>query len=59
MELTAVSVDIAKRVFQLPWGEPETGEIVSKQIKRAAFLEHFVNRAPCLIGMEACGGAQH
>jgi len=59
MKLTAVGVDVAKRVFQLHWVEAETGEIISKQIKRAAFLEHFVNRAPCLIGMEACGGAQH
>ena len=49
----------AKRVFQLHWVDTETGEIVSKQIKRAGFLEHFANRAPCLIGMEACGGAQH
>jgi hypothetical protein len=24
-----------------------------------AFLAHIANRAPCLIGMEACGGAQH
>jgi transposase len=23
------------------------------------FLEHFANRTPCRIGMEACGGAQH
>jgi transposase len=29
------------------------------QLKREKFLEHFVNRAQCLIGMEACGGAQH
>src|SRR5271156_1412326 len=59
MKLTAVGVDVAKRVFQLHWVEPETGEIISKQIKRAGFLEHFANRAPCVIGMEACGGAQH
>src|SRR5471030_198824 len=59
MKLTAVGVDVAKRVFQLHWVEAETGEIISKQIKRAGFLEHFANRAPCLIGMEACGGAQH
>jgi transposase len=56
---TVVGVDTAKRVFQLHWVDMETGEIVSKQIKRAGFLEHFANRAPCLIGMEACGGAQH
>jgi transposase len=59
MTRTAVGVDIAKNVFELHWVEPETGEIVRKQIKRAAFLEHFANRAPCLIGMEACGGAHH
>jgi transposase len=56
---TVVGVDTAKRVFQLHWVDTETGEIVSKQIKRAGFLEHFANRMPCLIGMEACGGAQH
>ena len=56
---TVVGVDIAKRVFQLHWVEMETGEIVSLQVKRERFLEHFVNRAPCLIGMEACGGSQH
>ncbi|MGF6532643.1 transposase [Paraburkholderia sp. GAS206C] len=59
MTHTAVGVDIAKYVFQLHWVEPETGEIVRKQIKRAAFLEHFSNRTPCLIGMEACSGAHH
>jgi transposase len=59
MKHSVFGVDIAKRVFQLHSVDPETGEIVSKQIKRAGFLEHFANRAPCLIGMEACGGAQH
>ena len=29
------------------------------RLTRAKFLEYFANRAPCLIGMEACGGAQH
>lgn len=56
---TVVGVDIAKRVFQLHWIDRETGEIVSLQLKREKFLEHFANRQPCLIGMEACGGAQH
>ena len=59
MNRTVVGVDIAKRVFQLHWVELGSGEIVSVQLKRAKFLEHFANRLPCLIGMEACGGAQH
>ena len=54
-----MGVDIAKRVFQLHWVEPETGEIVALQLKRERFLEHFANRSTCLIGMEACGGSQH
>src|SRR3984885_14799903 len=59
MNRIVVGVDIAKRVFQLHWVEPLTGEIVALQLKREQFLEHFVNRSPCLIGMEACGGSQH
>ena len=59
MNLTPVGIDIAKSVFQLRYVDAETGEIVNRPIKRARFLEHFANRAPCLIGMEACGGAQH
>ena len=59
MNYTIVGADIAKNVMQLHWVDPDTGEIINKPIKRAAFLEHFANRAPCLIGMEACGGAQH
>jgi transposase len=59
MNRIVVGVDIAKRVFQLHWVEPETGEIVALQLKREKFLEHFANRSRCLIGMEACGGSQH
>ena len=59
MNRIVVGVDIAKRVFQLHWVEPQTGEIVALQLKREKFLEHFANRANCLIGMEACGGSQH
>jgi len=59
MNSMAVGVDIAKTVFQVHYIDQETGEIVNKQIKRAKFLEFFANRAPCLVGMEACGGAHH
>ncbi|BEG78242.1 IS110 family transposase IS884 [Achromobacter xylosoxidans] len=59
MKLTPVSIDIAKSVFQVHHVDEGTGEIVNKPIKRAKFLEYFVNRMPCQIGMEACGGAHH
>lgn len=56
---TVIGIDIAKQVFQLHWVDAESGEIVSLQLKRNQFLEHFANRQPCLIGMECCGGSQH
>jgi transposase len=59
MKLTPVGVDIAKNVFRVHYVDEESGEIVSKPIRRAKFLEHLAKRSPCLIGMEACGGAQH
>lgn len=59
MNSTAYGVDTAKNVFQVYSVKQATGEIVSKQVKRAKFLEYFVNKPPGLIGMEACGGSQH
>ena len=56
---TVVGVDTAKRVSQLHWVDMDTGEIVDLKLTRAKFLEHFANRAPCLVAMEACGGSQH
>lgn len=59
MKHLTVGADIAKSVMQLHYIDAETGEIVNKPVKRAVFLEHFANRAPCLIGMEAGGGSQY
>ena len=56
---TIVGVDIAKRVFQLHWVEGEPSELHDLRLPRSKFLEHFANREPCVVGMEACGGAQH
>jgi transposase len=56
---TVVGVDIAKNVFQVYTVDQATGEVFNKPIRRAQFLQWFANRAPCLIGMEACGGSQH
>lgn len=57
MELNVVAIDIAKKVFQLHWVEPDTGYIERLKLKRAQVLPWFVNRAPSLVLIEACGGA--
>ena len=50
---------MSKRVFQLNRVDPETGEGMGRELTRVKFLEHFANRAACLVAMEACGGSQH
>lgn len=59
MKFTPVGIDIAKSVFQVHYVHEETGEVVNRALRRSVFLQHFANRSPCLIGMEACSGSQH
>ncbi|MBK0096651.1 IS110 family transposase [Erwinia sp. S63] len=59
MKLMPVGVDIAKNVMQVHFIDTATGEIFNKAIRRDKFLEFFTNHSPCLVGMEACGGAHH
>lgn len=57
MELNVIAIDIAKKVFQLHWIEPDSGSIERLRLKRAQVLTWFANREPALVAMEACGGA--
>jgi transposase len=57
VELTVIAIDIAKKVFQLHWVEPETGVIERLKLKRAQLLPWMANRQPSVVMMEACGGA--
>jgi hypothetical protein len=57
--LQVFGLDIAKHVFQEHTVDMGTGEISNIQLRRAGVVEHFTNKPPCLIAMEACGGAHH
>jgi transposase len=59
MNNTTYAVDLAKRVFQVHWVEPLTGEIRRKALARAELSAFFAGREPGLIVMEACGSAHH
>jgi transposase len=54
-----VGLDIAKNVFQMHTVDMGSGEIINVQIKRGKVLDHFANKLPSLIAMEACGSAHH
>ena len=58
-EITRVGVDLAKKVFEV-CGVDASGEVVlRRRLTRGRFLKFFAKLPPCLVGMEACGGAHH
>lgn len=57
MNRTTYGLDLAKRVFQLYWVEPRTGEICNRRFSRSQLLEFLGARAPGKVAMEACGSA--
>lgn len=59
MKITTVGLDLAKAVFQVHGVDEHGKAVVRKQLKRKDVLSYFAQLPPCLIGMEACGGAHH
>ena len=58
-QASTIGLDIAKRVFQAH-GADATGRVVfRKRLARAKVLEFFAAQPPCVVALEACGGAHH
>jgi transposase len=58
-KMSVLGIDLAKNVFQLH-GTDEKGRIVlQKRLSRAKLSDFICKIPPCLIGMEACGGAHY
>lgn len=59
MDIKTIGVDIGKNKFHLH-GVNEKGKVVlRKEMTRQKLYEFMANLKPCLVGMEACGGAHH
>jgi transposase len=56
-EVTAVGLDLAKTVFQVHGADGTGHAVVRKKLRRAQVLEFFNRLPPCVVAMEACGGA--
>lgn len=59
MKITTIGLDIAKSVFHLYAVNQEGRFVKKRQLRRKQVLTHMVNLEPCLIAMEACGGANY
>lgn len=58
-ELKVLGIDLAKQSFQLH-GVDELGRVVlRKKLTRNQLTAFMANLLPCLIGLEACGGAHY
>ena len=56
-KLSVVGLDLAKNVFQVHGIDTDGEVVVRKQLRRSEMRKYFARLAPCLIGVEACGGA--
>ena len=59
MNVTAVSIDLAKNVLQVHGVDARGKVVLRKQLGRAQVAPFFANLPPCLVGMEACASAHH
>ena len=58
-EIITIGLDLAKSVFQLHGIDTDGSVVLRRQLRRTQVLAFFSRLPPCLIGMEACGGAHH
>ena len=58
-EIKVLGIDLAKQSFQVHGVNDKGVTVLRKNFSRAKLLEFMVRLKPCLVGMEACGGAHY
>ena len=56
-EVITVGLDLAKNVFQAHGADASGRAVLRKKLRRDQVLASFGELRPCLVAMEACGGA--
>jgi transposase len=59
MTITTIGLDLAKNVFQVHGVDERGVAVLRKQLKRDQVAPFFARLEPCLVGVEACGGAHY
>ena len=57
--VSIVGIDISKRSFQLHGATASGAPVMRKKLSRGKVLEFLGSQPPCLVVMEACGGAHY
>ena len=58
-DVITVGLDLAKNVFQVHGADGLGETVLRKKLRRAQVLAFFQGLPPCVVAMEACGGARH
>ena len=56
-EITTIGLDLAKNVFQLHGADRSGKAVLRKKLRRDQVLAFLAALSPCVVAMEACGGA--
>jgi transposase len=59
MAIATIGLDLAKNVFQVHGVDERGTAVLRKQLRRDQVALFFSRLQPCLIGIEACGGAHY
>jgi len=59
MNIKVVGIDLAKNIFQIHGVDEKGKAVFQKRVSRPKLAEIMANLPPCLVGMEACGGAHY
>lgn len=59
MNVTTLGIDLAKNVFRLHGVDGQGRTVVDRELRRRQLLPFIARLTPCLVGMEACGGAHY
>lgn len=57
--IKVLGIDLAKNVFQLHGTDANGKCVLKKRLSREKLIECMAQLPPCLVGIEACGGAHH
>ncbi|MGB5558174.1 MAG: IS110 family transposase [Paracoccaceae bacterium] len=56
-KMTVIGLDLAKSIFQVHGVDAEGNAVLKKRLARSQMAEFFAHLEPCIVAMEACGGA--
>ena len=57
MKHSVIGMDIAKDIFQLHSVDESSGKVQRHRLCRDRVMDFFAQHRPCVVAMEACGGA--